>query len=319
MSRLPEGPPGPARKARRGSCPSCGKRLRVRRDGSVGSHPPADPVVTGRWAECPGSGRTAVEHASAGRLGEPRRIVVAGDWHGNNSWAISAINQAAKVLAGESVRLILHLGDFGIWPGDAGAEYRDSVSWALLAHGIRLWFVDGNHEDFTQLEQYRITDGCVPLSWLPRGYRWTWHGRTWVAVGGGVSLDRKIRTEGRDWWPQEEISDGQEAAIIAGGRGDVMASHDRPSGVIHTFPDRPEWWDQRDIDRSERHEERLQRIVDAVRPQHLMHGHLHRAYSRTVDFGYGPVSVTGLAADKQAGNCAVLNVQTMEWDTGRGT
>ena len=44
-----------------------------------------------------------------------------------------------------------------------------------------------------------------------------------------------------------------------------------------------------------------------------MHGHLHRAYRRTCDFGYGPVQVTGLATDGSMRNFAVLDVTSMEW------
>lgn len=255
----------------------------------------------------------------------PNRVLVAGDWHGNTEWAVKVIRLADELLAGEHVKVIIHLGDFGIWPGANGAEYLGAVSEALADDRHELLFIDGNHEDFGWLDVVeagkRHPDGSIhpPHSiapsvwWMPRGYRWEWHGRTWLAVGGGVSLDRVIRTEGRNWWPQEEITDEQEAAIIKGGHADVMISHDRPSGVVHTFPDRPSWWDPRDIARSERHEERMQRIVDAVRPSHLIHGHLHRCYGRTCDFGYGPVRVTGLNRDGEAGNYALLDVRTMEW------
>jgi hypothetical protein len=47
-----------------------------------------------------------------------------------------------------------------------------------------------------------------------------------------------------------------------------------------------------------------------------MHGHLHRAYRRTCDFGYGPVQVTGLATDGSMRNFAVLDVTSMEWRRG---
>ncbi len=44
-----------------------------------------------------------------------------------------------------------------------------------------------------------------------------------------------------------------------------------------------------------------------------MHGHLHRAYQRTCDFGSRPVQVTGLGADGSMRNFAVLDVTGMEW------
>lgn len=257
----------------------------------------------------------------------PGRILVAGDWHGNTDWATHVIGQAEDRLAGETgtVKVILHLGDFGIWPGAAGEEYLREVRQALVDADALLMFVDGNHEDFSQLARWhggfhpdRGTKwGWPRLFWLRRGHRWEWHGRTWLALGGGVSLDRAIRTEGVNWWPEEEISDEQEREVVAAGPADVMVTHDCPSGVMHTFPPPPSFWDLKDLARNDAHRERLQRIVDAVQPSHLLHGHLHRSYQRTCDFGYGPVEVTGLDYDEGDGaNWAVLDTKTMTWEVG---
>jgi hypothetical protein len=266
-----------------------------------------------------------------------RRIIVAGDWHGNITWALNVIWQAKELLAEEDSRVILHLGDFGIWPGPAGREYLDRVTLALDQSDTELLFVDGNHEDFTrlaveehsqlsaELEYGQLPEAPIPVGaglrglraricWLPRGYRWTWHGRTWLALGGGVSLDRAIRTEGKNWWPQEEITPEQAAQVIVDGGADVMVTHDCPAGVAHTFPPPPPFWDLRDLARNDAHRERLQRVVDAVQPSHLMHGHLHIGYQRMCDFGYGPVDVTGLDRDGAKWNYTVLNVQTMKWE-----
>jgi len=256
-----------------------------------------------------------------GALEPPSRIVVAGDWHGNTGWASHVIRTAAKSLAAEERRIILNLGDYGIWPEREGEEYRAAVAVALIQAGAELWFADGNHEWFPYLALDREPepDGRVLVSGrqyhLPRGHRWQWHGRTWLALGGGVSLDRAIRTEGRDWWPQEEITDAQEAWVTGEGHADVMVTHDCPSGVTHTFAPPPSFWDLRDLARNDAHRERLQRVVDAVQPSHLMHGHLHRAYQRRCDFGYGPVEVTGLDRDDGDGaNWAVLDVKSMTWE-----
>jgi len=172
----------------------------------------------------------------------PRRVVVAGDWHGNRYWAVNVIRRVPQLLSGEQPRLILNLGDFGIWPDLEGRRYLAALSTALAEVGAELWFVDGNHEDFPQLAGLAgdtTQDGRVRVRpgiyHLPRGHRWQWHGRSWLACGGGVSIDKALRTEGRDWWPEEEITDDQEAAIIAGGPADVLMSHDCPSGVVHDF------------------------------------------------------------------------------------
>lgn len=260
-----------------------------------------------------------------------RRIVVAGDWHGNSEWAQHVIGMAAGRLDDKNplaARIILHLGDFGVWPGEAGRKYLRQVSEALKAAGMVLWFVDGNHEAFPLLHEAVERNGRTIgtrhigvneispfVYWYPRGARWLWHGREWLALGGGVSLDRAIRTEGRDWWPEEEITAEQAAQVIVDGGADVMVTHDCPSEVRHTFPPPPSFWDLRDLARNDVHRQRLQLVVNAVQPKHLMHGHLHRSYQRTCDFGYGPVEVTGLDCDEGDGaNWAVLDVKTMKWE-----
>jgi len=254
----------------------------------------------------------------------PRRVLVAGDWHGNTQWALNVIKRVPQLLPDEGHPLVLQLGDFGIWPGAEGKRYLDSVSAVLDWMGAQLWFVDGNHEDFSQLQHVAADVGAGDrvavrrnICYLPRGHRWRWHGRTWLACGGGVSLDKALRTEGHDWWPQEEITDEQEAALLATGEADVMVCHDCPSAVAHSFPAPPSQWSHVDLARNDAHRRRLQRITDAVRPRHLMHGHLHRAYQRECDFGYGPVEVTGLGSDGVMRNFAVLDVSSMKWEIRR--
>jgi hypothetical protein len=254
----------------------------------------------------------------------PGRIMVAGDWHVSRYWAVHVIQRVPQLLAGERRRLILQLGDFGIWPGEEGRRYLTAISTVLGQVNAELWFVDGNHEDFTQLaelDRSALPDGRVPVRehifHLRRGHRWDWHGRRWLACGGGVSLDKALRRYGQDWWPQEEITSDQETAIASGGRADVMVCHDCPAAITHAFPAPPPDWNPADLARNDRHRQRLQRIVDAVQPSHLMHGHLHRAYQRTCDFGYGPVQVTGLGTDGSMRNFAVLDVRTMAWTLRR--
>ncbi len=94
---------------------------------------------------------TSMRHAAGDIV--PSRVLVAGDWHGNRYWALNVIRRVPQLLAGEQRRLILHLGDFGIWPHDEGRRYLTAVSTALGQVGAELWFIDGNHEDFTQLAQ----------------------------------------------------------------------------------------------------------------------------------------------------------------------
>jgi calcineurin-like phosphoesterase family protein len=249
---------------------------------------------------------------------DPGCVVVAGDWHGNMRWAVSVIEAAAKVLEGEARKIILHAGDFGIWPGEVGERYLDAVISTCFAHDIRLWFVDGNHEDFTQLEAFRITDyDDKVVAWLPRGYRWQWHGRTWLAFGGAVSIDQGLRTKGKSWWPEEAITNSQVLETIVDGPADIVLAHDCPSSVNLSLPVPPREW-LRFVPACEENRIRLQALLNDVKPRYLIHGHYHRGYQRIVSMPHGPVEITGLDMDGASFNWLVLNTRTMEWDVPGG-
>jgi Calcineurin-like phosphoesterase len=274
---------------------------------------------------------------------QPCKVVVAGDWHGDGRWAVGAIWDAGRLLADEQLRVIVHCGDFGFWPykvrdwseGDrkpAGLQYLLDVQSALELADAHILVTPGNHDDYDAMEGW-AEPGYPPyaafmpdtpygrlnrIHVLPRGHRWTWHGRTWLSAGGAVSVDRLLpppaRVEHESWWPQEEITDEQEAAIIGHGHADVMVTHDYPARVQHSFDHHlGPHFHPGDLERAARHQRRLQRIVDAVQPGWLIHGHLHRAYSRTYDWGWGSVEVTGMNMNGERGNYAVLDVRTMTW------
>lgn len=244
----------------------------------------------------------------------PSVVAIIGDWHGNVQWALAVLDD----MAARKIPLGIHLGDFGIWPGPQGKRYLDVVERRCARLGITLWVVPGNHEDYKQISSGK-TDLLgrrvfrPHILGLPRGYRWPWHGRTWLALGGAVSVDRVERIPGRSWWPEEEITEGEADKVIADGLADVMVTHDVPAGVVHAFGPQPARW-QGDIVRTERHRMRLQRVVDGVQPSYLMHGHLHRPYERWTEMEHGSVRVTGFDCDGAwHGNWAPLDVRTMQW------
>jgi hypothetical protein len=210
----------------------------------------------------------------------PSRIVMAGDWHGDLDHARAVIGWAGR----EGAQGVVQLGDFGVWHGQDGRRYLDGVAGTLAMFGLWLTFVDGNHENFEVLNALPFDDhGARPVRpglWhLPRGLRWTWHGRTWLALGGATSLDRPARRPGVSWWPEEAITFAEAAAAFAGGPADVMLTHDCPAGV--TVPNIPpdSVWPAAELARANAHRALLRQVVDEVRPSSLWHGHFHSAYS----------------------------------------
>lgn len=251
-------------------------------------------------------------------MSDPTRVLVAGDWHGSTSWAYSVIRRLPDLLPEESPRMIVHLGDFGVWPGHAGAKYLRKLDMLLERYGAVLWFVDGNHEWHDKLDDLPRHNGMGQVSdriWhLPRGHRWTWHDRTWLALGGAVSVDRALRDEGVSWWRQEQITADQARQAAEAGTADVMVCHDAPTNVPFDLPPASPSWDKRDLQQATAHREILQGVMDKVQPSYLLHGHYHLAQQVDVNMQYGSCQVTGLNCDGAEGNWRVLDVKTMSWD-----
>jgi predicted phosphodiesterase len=247
-------------------------------------------------------------------LATPARIGFAGDWHANTRWATSAIGYAAEHGAG----VILHLGDFGY---EFRPAFLRGLDRALAATNLQLLFVDGNHEAFPTLLRYPVRgNGLRQVServWhLPRGFRWTWGGVRFLALGGAYSIDRQWRTPGSSWWWQEEITDEQVAAAIAGPEVDVLISHDCPTGVaIPDLEESADQWPPLDLIRAEGHRRQLARVAEVTRPRWLWHGHYHRRYDATADLGYGPVAVRGLDCDATSFDANVVVVDLEELST----
>lgn len=249
---------------------------------------------------------------------DPEVVGLAGDWHGNSGWAAHAIRRLAAKLEGQETKLILHAGDFGLWPGRDGEEYLHAVEDSLAETGAELWFVDGNHEWHPRLHELRATrdmlklDGPVGvgkgIKWLPRGYRWTWNGKTWLALGGATSVDRALRVEGESWWPEEAITDHDAYEAAAPGPADVMLCHDAPTRVCLDFGPWPRGWNIADKARADRHREVLQDITDKVRPELLIFGHYHRVVRQTM----GRTRVLGLDMDGSAGNFILLDTRSLK-------
>lgn len=241
------------------------------------------------------------------------RLLVAGDTHGNQRWVATL----AKLARRHGCAGILQLGDFGVWPGPGGVRYLDQVEAHLVANGIWMVFIDGNHEDHDALDRARFAhrhaggEGFVALrphlAWAPRGLRWSWCGTRFGALGGAFSIDWQGRTPGQSWWPQEVTT---EADVEALGEAplDVLVCHDAPAGfaIASHYS-----IDPNDHARSYEVRMRLAEAVAATRPELILHGHWHRRITATLAAPDAPASeaagemvwaasrVEGLASDQE--------------------
>lgn len=105
----------------------------------------------------------------------------------------------------------IQVGDFGLGFGDA----------PVLSENHR--FIRGNHDDPELCRKHSrwIPDGSVVFEKI-------------FCVGGASSVDKNLRTNGVDWWEDEEIPYSQWADILTDyerTKPSAVVSHDCPSVV----------------------------------------------------------------------------------------
>jgi Icc-related predicted phosphoesterase len=110
----------------------------------------------------------------------------------------------------------IQVGDFGIGFNDWNAP----PIVEMVAGNHR--FIRGNHDNLSVCKK--------TVQWIPDG---TVEGNM-MFVGGAWSIDRPWRTEGVDWWPDEELSIVELTAMIdtfVETKPEIMVTHDCPHSV----------------------------------------------------------------------------------------
>ena len=224
-------------------------------------------------------------------MSDPKRILIAGDFHGNQFFQghVYQVAQARKADA------IVQLGDWGYWPTPSGSvPMVDHADVMFRKTGIPLYWLDGNHEHFDMLEamglygasgMQKMQDG---LFYLPRGTRWEWNGTKFLAFGGAYSIDKAYRTPHVSWFSQELPTYKQVDDVLDNPEPvDIMFSHDSPR-----WPGRLASG-YKDDATSEYSRQAIRAIVDHVNPATLYHGHYHHPWQGA----YKNTRIVGLDCD----------------------
>ncbi|MGC8628343.1 MAG: metallophosphoesterase family protein, partial [Acidimicrobiales bacterium] len=246
-----------------------------------------------------------------GPAGTPARILVAGDTHGNIGW----ISTLAKLAARHDCAGILQLGDFGFWPDKRhtfapvlNERFLNAVATEMARYGVWLRVIDGNHDAVPLvLDRYEPgPDGIVSLrswllDWATRGSRWEWAGVRFGALGGAVSIDRRMRTPGWSWWATEMIWP-EDVERLGTGKLDVLCTHEAPEGVCQPGVDLASLPVQ--LLQEETDSRACRRLVEQARrntkPALLLHGHHHLRYWGHMDLDDVETVVEGLGCDMDA-------------------
>ncbi len=176
-------------------------------------------------------------------------MLLIGDVHGK-------LDAYLRLIKNESESL--QLGDMGVgFPG---------VDLPVLEGDH--WFIRGNHDDPAACASH------------PR-YFGDWGLRTMgdtelFFISGAYSVDREVRTEGKDWWREEELEYGQLREMIADfttARPKIVVSHDCPQSV----PIR------REPILTSRTALALQAAFEEWQPERWIFAHMHHSWRQTVN------------------------------------
>lgn len=258
-------------------------------------------------------------------------IMLLGDTHGNTSFILNHVIPAATEAG---VEWIYQLGDFGYWEHTAeGEQFLNDIQDALTVAGLKLLFIAGNHDKtsmiagrYSKVEDFYLVRASIWFA--PNGTQWDFEGKSFLALGGAYSIDKKWRLEQEFakaknlaissplrgtyseayilqdcmdktsetlWFPEEEMDDEELDIILEDLRDtniDIILAHDKPlssNTLVELLPINATIYNQR----------RLQKAVNILQPNLFVHGHLHIRYTDTIRCGNEDAytRVEGLGAD----------------------
>jgi hypothetical protein len=114
----------------------------------------------------------------------------------------------------------IQVGDFGMGFGPIPAEVE------LKMDSGNHKFIRGNHDDPAMCRQSRF---CIPDGTMHEGF---------FCIGGALSIDREYRTEGVNWWRDEELSYAEWNIVYdtyARLKPEYVITHDLPESVTNVY------------------------------------------------------------------------------------
>ena len=217
------------------------------------------------------------------------RIFMLGDTHGTGALLSSKNFPEGKTLTEEDV--VIQLGDWGlVWDDIPSKEEKYWLNFVASKPWTQLVLL-GNHDNHPkvwELPQEQKFNGTVyadhrhggTIWYLKTGEIYTIHDKTFLAVHGGISIDKHVRTEGKSWWPTELLSEEDETNVLnsldaVNWKVDYILSHTVADSVVTAFLDNPN---------SEKFRDPVSRFLEFVcnklefKSNHFGHFHNNRSF-----------------------------------------
>jgi hypothetical protein len=210
-----------------------------------------------------------------------------------------------KICKANGVELLIVLGDYGYgWPsyinGDGNCGVTEETSLLAEKYGLQVWFIDGNHENFDQLEAVGAYGSIVPVkveenvTYIPRGTLLKLGDSQVLFVGGAYSVDKGRRSPHISWWPEEEITTAETNRALSHEKVDVVLSHDvcdtgfRAALSLALFPGETNrhpdamnhlvYKNDQHFPHARFNRHTLEAIWEHYHPKRWYHGHYHASY-----------------------------------------
>lgn len=199
-----------------------------------------------------------------------------GDIHGNLFEIIDFIN---RFNLGKNDNIII-LGDCGIaWRKDRKDLNQNIKLWNECGNGVKLYFIDGNHENFNILNSLPIENNMGKIAdniyHLRRGQVYEFENKKILVCGGADSIDKYRRIENFTWWKEETISQ-ETIDDIPAGHYDYVLTHCCPRSVFEKnkiYLSTLQFLDENKINHSS--EDMLEQLKSKITFDHWFFAHYH--------------------------------------------
>jgi Icc-related predicted phosphoesterase len=150
------------------------------------------------------------------------KILLVGDIH-------NEFNQLNTIINKKHPDMVICCGDFGYWPKWKGSQKLSDIN----PQGSKIYWIDGNHDDHWSIRDRETDELEKDIIFKPRGSTMKLEdGRNILFMGGALSIDKHLRREGWDWFPEETISYG-DMQNLPDEKVDIFITHTCPEELVH--------------------------------------------------------------------------------------
>lgn len=203
------------------------------------------------------------------------KIIFCGDIHGEYSKLVYDLKRFRYEDAN-----IIQVGDFGI--GFYKPNYYKTeltkLNERLVIGNNHLYAIRGNHDNPEYFQQTNNPFDLSNITLLQDYSELTLCDKSILFVGGAVSVDRRFRHEGKNYWSDEEFVMNFEYPF---GKYDIVVTHTRP-GVCGAFKgfDNIKYWCDQDVDlKNDLIDESnaMNALYEKTKPLNWYYGHFHKS------------------------------------------